>query len=421
MFIQKRRIEHGVTRVGSLLLMLIFLAVAASLLPTGAYAAVSASVIAGPVNVYATAHLGSPVVAQLASGAAVQVNSYDANWAEILLTGGQSGYVVTSTLNFGAYPPIVVPTTPPTISTTATVVSGPLNVHSASSLSAPVIQQLPTGTRVSVISYSNSWTEILLSSGAVGFVVTSYLSIGSHLPTPTVVPNPTHELVQTAGANATIQTTNHGPLHLRAHPSFDAAILESFANGSRVEVMSKSGLWYYVKAGHSVGYMDVEYVSLDGGVSFDEGDGSGFDAVVNNATDGEILHMRSRPTTDSEIVGEYHNGTYVQVIDMGTEWYHVIVDGKEGFMMAAFVRVTSPSATAEHTVTSKGQEVSLHSQPNASSGAVLTLQDGDIVTVLTPDLEWSEVEYTWDGTTERGYLQNTYLEQNALDIDSFNG
>ncbi|MDL2318800.1 SH3 domain-containing protein [Eubacteriales bacterium OttesenSCG-928-A19] len=400
---------------------LLLLLVLALLLPASAGAAWGATVAIGPAAVYATAHTGSPVVATLSAGSRVTVISYDANYAQISL-GSESGYMITSYLTFDAPTPTIVPPQPmptaPVIIMTATVVSGPLNVHSSATLRAPVIAELSTGSRVNVVSYNSSWTGILLSSGSVGYVVTSYLSIGGGVR-PTAAPTATrHPVTQTANANATIQTANHGPLHLRSQPSKSASIIDSFANGSRIRVVSAEGGWYKVVVGTRNGYMDAGFVALDSGASLGGTSATtaptnvlgGYDAVVANQDANQILHLRARPDTQSEILGNYHNGAYVEVIMMGEEWHHVRVDGKLGYMMAEFVDVTTPEATPNRVVNG-GEEtsVSLMKEPSATSLAITPIPSGSTVTVIIPDDTWSQVRYTVDGTMSVGYLENGYL------------
>lgn len=302
-------------------------------LPLSASAATTATIQNGPANVYATGHLGSPVVAIYANGTRVQVISFDDNWAELQIGEGQTGYVITSQINFGAMPPVT--------------------------------------------------------------------------PVPTTAPV-THEKVETTGANATIASANRGPVHLRSYPSFDAAVIDTYANGSRILVISQDDAWYYVKAGSDVGYMDIEFVALDSGVIIDHGEG--YDAVVHNPTDEEILHLRAEPSTDSESLGEYHNGTYVRVLGIGVQWHYVMVDGKEGYMMTEYVNITTPDVTANKIVSHADADmVTVHESASDAAAAVTQLANGTMVTVLIPGPEWAYIQVS-DGTGQLfGYIQSKYL------------
>lgn len=387
-----------------LLIVALVLALAIPVLPAQADAYIpagtTATVAVGSAAVYATAALGSPVITQLSAGTRVQVISYGANWTQIMLGGGVSGYVVTGYLSFGA----PVPTTPP-VSTTATVASGPLNVHSGPSLAASVIARLSAGTRVQVISFDINWAHIKLSGNRTGYVDTSYLTFGSPAPGPAT---PGHEKAKTPGANASVRTQNRGPINLRSQPSLDAPVINAYANGSRVQALSKKAGWYYVRVDSVKGYIDMQYIVLDNGVTL-EGDGS-YDGVVQNATAGQILHLRQRPDTKSRSLGEYHNGTYVEILDMGTEWLHVSVAGKDGYMMAKYVHVVSPGLTAERTVLStSGGDVPVYEKASDKGEPVARLSNGATVTVVIPGAGWSQVQVTVDGKTMTGYIQDGLL------------
>lgn len=376
------------------------------LVPGLAGADTTASIMNGPATIYATAQAGSLVIGELQTGTRVQVISFDDNWAELNLGSGQKGYVAMGFINFGAPGPAPTQRPMPNPVATAYVRSGPLNVHSSASLGAPVITQLPTGTRVQLAGYNGNWAEVILV-GETGFVVTSYLTIGGTHPQPTATPAE-HERVETAGANATIATGNGGPLHLRSHPSPDADILDTYANGSRIEVLSQSAGWYHVRAGSDTGYMDIDFVRLDSGVQV--AGNNGYDATVNNPTDGEVLHLRRHPSTTSDSLGSYHNGTYVEVLDVGVLWHHVIVEGMEGYMVSDYVRFTSPNVTAERTVDGGAEgTVIVRSTASATSSEIAQLSTGDTLMVMIPDAEWAQVQVTVDGEARTGYVPMTSL------------
>lgn len=378
-----------------------------------ASAATSAIVSVGPSAVYATPHLGSPVITNLGAGTAVSVISFDNNWAQISIAG-LTGYMVTSYLSFAAQtlpPPMPMPTVPGVVAT-ATVRSGPLNVHTAASLRAPVIAQLSTNQRVQLAYYDSNWAQVILSGGNTGYVVTSYLSFGAVVPTPR--PSATgHPTAQTPGANATVQSANRGPVHLRANPSFDAEIITTYAYGSRIVVMSQKADWYYVKAGSNVGYMDSQYITLDSGVTIGA-DGKGYDAIVQNPTSGQVLHLRARPDTQAESLGTYHNGTYVEVLIPGLEWHHVVVDGTAGYMMAEYVHITTPNASTDmHVIGENGVELKATAATNGET--VTTIPDGGIVSVLVPDDTWTKVRYTEDMVVRTGYVLTKALQRVVID------
>lgn len=371
--------------------------------------ATTATIAGGTAIVYAAPTASSVVLSSLSAGSAVQVLSFDNSWAEVIIAGGQVGYVMSAYINFGAYVP-VVPTVP-SVMATVTVGSGPLNVHAAKSLSATVITQLATGTSVQLSSYDSEWAEVILGAGRVGYVVTSYLNFGAQ---PSVTAEPHAERVNTEGANATISTANSGPLHMRTGASFEAPIIHSFSNGSRVRVISRKEAWYYAQAGSQTGYMDIEFIQLDSGVELNNG--AYFDAVVHNPSDGQILHLREKPSTDGKILGEYKNGTYVEVLGVGAQWLRVVVMGKTGYMMTEFVNIVSPQATPYNIATNNNDVyVNVYASQVENENIVVRLDSGTSVLVLIPEEVWSEVSVTVDGKTYKGFIKNEYLAPQQFD------
>lgn len=409
-----QRAQPSVKRVVALSMAL---ALALLLLPSGVFAASAVVVGPGPVDVYATAHTGSPVITQLAVGAQVQLGTVDTSWAQVMLGGGTSGYVPIGYLSL-LPDPAPTPIMGLSILGWATVTASSLNVHEAPSQDAAVYTQLAQGTHVEVVSNNGAWSGILLDGGSIiGYVASSYLSYGASATAgPTSAP---HVKADTANANATVDTANGGPLHLRNHPSKEASILDSYANGSRIRVLSQSGGWYYVRVNSRTGYMDVDFITLDDGVQM-TGE-TGYDAVVANPKENETLHLREKPSIDSTILGDYGNGTYVQVLDVGTEWDHVMVDGQEGYMMAPFVEITSPEATPNRIVKSEAQAYAeLYAMPSTDKDSIAEVANGQMVTVLVPDAEWSAVTFSINGQIESGYMKNSDLQPVELPSTEFN-
>lgn len=299
----------------------------------------------------------------------------------------------------------------------AVVVRGPLNVHSEPDANAPVIGSLAMGASVHCTGYvGDNWVQVSLGD-TLGYAYRLYLSFGgTPAPQPTAQPQH-HRKAQTTGANATVHTHKGGPLHLRQDAAQKTAIVDTYENGSRVRVMSQKEGWYYVQADQKTGYMDAQYIVLDPGASLAD-EHADVDAVVANPGAHQVLRLRQTPSEDARILGTYENGTYVQVLAVGTDWMHVICDGKEGFMSAQFLHIVSGDATAQRTVVSDAEDhVALYS--NGSSADVLALVPvGAGVTVKVPDTDWSEVVYQGDGPAVTGYLRNENLAAEAPEVEA---
>jgi len=104
----------------------------------------------------------------------------------------------------------------------------------------------------------------------------------------------------------------------------------------KVSILGTCGTMYYVYINGRLGYMPTN--TLD--VGFDaqaQQTGQRF-GVVCNPDYHDRLHLRKEPSTKSASLGRYYNGTQVQILDYSGQWYHVRVDGKEGYMLDTYVR-----------------------------------------------------------------------------------
>lgn len=401
--------------------LILLLALSIVMLPAQATMETIAYVGRESATIYPTAHISEQIIGTLLPGTMVKVISYDANWAQIRLDDG-SGYVVTGLINFNLPQPItptvepIQPAIPPVIAT-VTVADGPLQVHSAPTLRAPVIAKLATGARVNLSSYDSNWAEVVLSETQLGYVVTSYLNFGAPSPvqTPRQTPRPTAspDTIQTQDANATITAQHGGPVHLRSEARDDADFIGSYANGSRIRVLSTDSRWYYVQANALYGYMDGQYITLDEEMPMDMS--SLYIGVVKTPNADQALVLRKRPGTDSVSLMSCHSGTIIEVLVMGTEWNHVRVDGVEGYMMAEYVEVVTPGASPMMILqAAEGNEVSVMRTPSDTGDMLVKASSGTQVTVRRPDDMWTEITIETGGEEAIGYVRNDCLSPISL-------
>lgn len=341
------------------------------------------------VNVRSWPSYEADILTELAVGTAVEITGTSGVWYSVWVDG-VVGYIHSNFVRVNGSGGAA----------NATVRSGPLNMREAPSMRARVIMQLPTGYRVAVTNNEGTWSRLEVD-GTIGYVVTSFLSMDGSSPSPTPKPP-----VYTENANATIRTTNGGNLNLRAYAGSSAPILDSFANTSRVRVISR-GNWCYVQAGSLYGYMSSQFLVFDGGSS----GGSGYDAVVQNPGGGQVLNLRAEPSTTSRSLGQYYNGTTLKVLGVGTEWHRVNVDGVQGYMMAKYVRITSSGATPHKTVTGgTGGYVNLRSGAGYGFDVLKRVTNGSAASVEIPYPVWSKVVVRQGSGYLEGYMMNSFLK-----------
>ena len=152
----------------------------------------------GNLILRANASTTSNILAKLANGTEVNVQSISNGWAKIVVNG-KTGYVSTAYLTTTKPSNTSASNTPaPTLTTKKKFVKvkagSYLNMRSSASTSSSVVAKLSSGTEVNVYSEKNGWAEVE-ANGIRGFVSTGYLANTKITSTTeqstTTVPSPT--------------------------------------------------------------------------------------------------------------------------------------------------------------------------------------------------------------------------------------
>ena len=118
---------------------------------------------------------------------------------------------------------------------------------------------------------------------------------------------------------------------------------------------------------------------------------------------GGKLNLREKATKYSRSLGHYKTGTRVQILDEGSTWSKVSVDGKTGYMMKKYLRPITRRTMYVRTDT--GVPLHLREKPTIFSDILASYKPGTPVTVLKKGSAWCYV--TIDGL--KGYMGSQYL------------
>ena len=149
-------------------------------------------------------------------------------------------------------------------------------------------------------------------------------------------------------AAATYGTVFGGWLRLRANPSYSAAIITSYPNGSVVTVLSRSNGWCRVlTSDYRYGYMDQRFLYISGHVPTPDPDPSPYHrtwTTVNRTAyvtsqNGKGVRMRSAPVVNNyNVLGLYPVGrTLYEMRRSNDGWSYIRIDGRYGYMMSQFI------------------------------------------------------------------------------------
>lgn len=271
----------------------------------------------------------------------------------------------------------------------ALVKGGALNLRETASLSAKVLGQFPTGTLVEIVESGAEWHKVEVG-GKTGYMMAKYLSTAS------------------ANTSATVRTNTGIGLNLREEPSMAGKIIISYKPGTQVTVLQKGQAWSRVKVEGKEGFMATQYLQFAAAKPAP----TGKVALVNNPKDTQVLNLRQHASLDAKVLAYYRNGAKVTVLENGSTWHKVQTeDGKVGYMMAKFLKVTEENGTAQpYTATlinvNGGKIVNFRSGPSLGASIIRTVPVGTKITVLEHGTDWCKVDV--DGTI--GYISTWFMK-----------
>jgi len=190
------------------------------------------------------------------------------------------------------------------------------------------------------------------------------------------------------------------------------AIITSFKPGTKVTVLQKSGEWSRVEVEGQEGFMATRYLSFSSGNASSSNGATGKIALVNNPKDTQVLNLRQQASLDAKVLAYYRNGAKVTVLSGGDTWYKVQTeDGKIGYMMAKFLKVTDEKAeaapyTAKLFNINGGSYVNFRKGPSLSAGVIRKVPVGTEITVLEHGTDWCKV----DVEGETGYISTWFMK-----------
>ncbi len=116
------------------------------------------------------------------------------------------------------------------------------------------------------------------------------------------------------------------------------------------------------------------------------------------------LNLRQTASLEAKVLGQYPTGTWIEIVEKGSEWSKVKVDGKDGFMMSKFLT----TATAQSTLyvrTNTGIGLNLRKGPSMDSEIITSYPIDTAVTVLKKGNGWYQVKVG----DQTGYMSSKYL------------
>ena len=340
------------------------------------------------VNVRSGPGTSFPIVGGLSNGTQINVSSSSNGWYQI-----GSNRWISSTYTSSS--------TTSTSSNTATSGSGgtpisgsvrtstAVNIRSGPGTSFGIIDGLPAGSNVQVVSLSRGFYQ-LANGGWISSGYASRPTASTATATTTATTTVTTTAASTSGSGGTpvsgsVRTST--AVNIRSGPSTSFGIIGGLPAGSTAQVISLSRGFYQLANG---GWVSSRYASIQNGNTSTTSGGGGPEGtpISGSVRTSTALNIRSGPGTSFPIVGGLPAGSTVQVTSLSRGFYRLSTGGwiSSGYTSRPSAGTGGggvPSGTAVSGSVRTSSEVNIRSGPGTSFGIIGGLPAGTTVQVTS--------------------------------------
>ena len=253
----------------------------------------------------------------------------------------------------------------------------------------------------------------------------------THAPTAAPTPAPTGG--GTAYMSARVKTSGGG-LNMRAYGSSSAQVLAVIPNNTLITVVSYGDTWTQIYYGGHYGFVMTSYLNMSGIITAaptaaptpKAATATPYGGAVYTArvtTGGGGLNLREHGSSSAKVLALIPNNTTISVLSYGTPWSMVAYGDRTGFVMTSFLTISAynptpaptivptqappvvPTGEAVARVTTSGGGLNLRSGASQSSGAIITIPNGEYLQINSYGETWCAVFY--NGYS--GYVMTRYL------------
>ena len=196
-----------------------------------------------------------------------------------------------------------------------------------------------------------------------------------------------------------------GWLRLRERPSTNSATITSYYTGTQVKILGSTSGWYHVQTPDGrTGYMSASYLRASGGAQ-----PSGTATVISH--NGYGVRLRTGPGTGYRVIRTYAVGTQANVLERGSNWSRISINGTVGYMMSQFLNFGGGYDPEEvvcyATIWSRnGYGVRLRTGPGTGYSKIGVYSVGTRVAVLQKGAVWDRIRVG----SRVGWMMNDFLD-----------
>ncbi len=308
-------------------------------------------------------------------------------------------------------------------------ITSTLRLRSSASTSSNVIGYLKNGENFDILGKEGVWYKIKVD-GKTGYVHGDYVKVTSTGNTHNNNSS-SNRLTENIKQGVVINITSS--LRIRKSASTNSETLGYLKNGSKIEIISKSGSWYKIKHGSGYGYVHQDYVKITGENSNNNSSNNNSNnkppesikqGIVINIT--SSLRVRKSASTNSETLGYLKNGSKLEIISKSGSWYKIKHGSGYGYVSQDYVKITNGSSNnssnnnsnssndnkPSNKVEGTGKVINITSNlrvrkgPGTNHGIVGYLLNGDTFDVLGKEGSWYKIK---KGSLS-GYISQDYVK-----------
>lgn len=302
----------------------------------------------------------SAVLGEYANGTLVQASyTQYGDWLKVKV-GGKEGYMMAkflTTPQTWQAPDPQEHTAPGKTMVIRTGNPQRLHLRKEKSTASPSLGLFENGTRVQVHSLSGEWAKVTVLEKQ-GYMMLKFLADQQSAPEAEAPGEETPKAESTEGTASSgetmiVKTGNSGGLYLRRKMKASGTPLGLYENGTKVQVLSRSGAWAQVKVGDQQGFMMLKFLAAPGSASVipekeksplpqpDTGVKEEATALVSARIThprGSFVNLRTGPHTDYRVLAQMPHGAQVQILSRGEYWSRILYQGQEGYAVTRYLQ-----------------------------------------------------------------------------------
>lgn len=219
-------------------------------------------------------------------------------------------------------------------------ISSQLRIRAGAGTSYATVGYLRNGEEVEIIGESNEWYKIKYD-GITGYAHKDYIKKLSSSDSSNGDNSNGTTVEETVGH---VYNAPSG-LSVRENANTSSKVLGYIQNGSNVTIVGESGDFYKIKYGNAIAYVHKDYIKIgEGGSSSDSNNSNTsekkFGQVYNITSN---LRVRTKPDSNSTVLGYLLNGQNVQITGESGNWYEIIFNESTGYVSKDYIKIVNES------------------------------------------------------------------------------